>query len=151
MMARVSKTLCADLDALEALNIDALRTAWRERLNSEPPAFRAADLLRRALASKLQEATLGRDPELERRIASLVRNHERGRAPSGPKPSYRKGALVVREYDGVTHHVEVLADGYRWNGKTWRSLSEIAREITGVRWNGPRFFGLRSGKMEKRA
>jgi Protein of unknown function (DUF2924) len=150
-MARVSKAPSADLGALESLNIDALRAAWRERFNAEPPAFRAADLMRRALASKLQEAALGRDLELDKQIASLVRNHERGRAPSGPKPSYREGALVVREYDGVTHHVEVLANGYRWNGKTWRSLSEIAREITRVRWNGPRFFGLRSGRAEKRA
>ena len=52
--------------------------------------------------------------------------------------------MFVREYEGVAHRVEATADGFRWQGRAWKSLSQIAREITGVRWNGPRFFGLRA-------
>ena len=55
----------------------------------------------------------------------------------------KEGGRLLREWNGVTHTVEVLEDGYRWNGDTYRSLSAVARAITGARWSGPRFFGLR--------
>ena len=139
------------LAALAAMNIDALRLAWSERFGEEPPKYRAADLLRRALANRLQEETLGRDPDLERRIAALVRAHLRGDKAEGPKPSFRRGVILKREYGGVVHEVEVIQDGFRWNGQTFKSLSQIARQITGVRWNGPRFFGLRGPTTGARA
>jgi len=55
----------------------------------------------------------------------------------------RPGTVLVREWQGITHHVTVVAEGYLWNGQTHQSLSKIARAITGTKWNGPRFFGLR--------
>ena len=54
----------------------------------------------------------------------------------------KPGTRLVREWNGRTYHVEVVADGFVWNGRTHRSLSAIAREITGAQWSGPRFFGL---------
>lgn len=133
----------SELDRLEAMKMDELRSAWRTLYQEEPPAFRAGDLMRRALANKLQEDDLGRDRDLEKSIEKLVRGYRRGERYSGPKSSFKAGVLLTREHCGVTHHVEVLADGFRWNGQDWKSLSQIARQITGVRWNGPRFFGLR--------
>jgi Protein of unknown function (DUF2924) len=55
----------------------------------------------------------------------------------------RNGTVLVREWQGATHHVTVVNDGFLWNGSTYRSLSGIARAITGTNWNGPRFFGMR--------
>jgi hypothetical protein len=58
----------------------------------------------------------------------------------------RTGSVLVREWRGTTHHVTVIADGFLWNGQTHRSLSRIARAITGTNWNGPRFFAMREGR-----
>jgi hypothetical protein len=58
------------------------------------------------------------------------------------KPSIKPGTRLVREWNGRTHHVEVLDKGFRWNDRTYRSLSSIAKAITGAHWSGPRFFGL---------
>ena len=63
-----------------------------------------------------------------------------GRPPGGAGPAC--GGRLLREWNGVTHIVEVEEGGYRWNGETYRSLSAVARAITGTRWSGPRFFGL---------
>jgi hypothetical protein len=60
----------------------------------------------------------------------------------------KPGVILVRQWKGVSHRVTVLQDGFAYDGKTFDSLSEIARLITGSRWNGPRFFGLRSGNKE---
>ena len=69
----------------------------------------------------------------------LAGSNGEGRAP----PLGRPGTILVRQWQGATHHVTVVADGYVWNGRTHSSLSGIARAITGTKWNGPRFFGLR--------
>lgn len=137
--------LTEEVRALQAMNIDALREEWRRRLKEPPPALRAADLLRRCLADRIQTEVLGQDLDLQRRLARLVRGHGRGEKPRGAQPIFRPGTLLVREYAGRTHRVEVLAEGFLWEERRWKSLSEIARAITGVRWNGPRFFGLREG------
>ncbi len=77
------------------------------------------------------------------------------RCPAGPTqprlvlPRYRAGAMLEKMWQGRRHHVAVMANGYRWEGKIFPSLSAVARAITGARWNGPRFFGLRAnGKAE---
>ena len=62
------------------------------------------------------------------------------------QPLPRTGTILVREWRGTTHQVTVVDDGFIWNGKTYRSLSSIARAITGTKWNGPRFFGMREAK-----
>jgi Protein of unknown function (DUF2924) len=138
--------LAAEVRALVALNIDGLRDEWRRRFRAPPPALRAPDLMRRLLADRIQTEALGRDEALERRLAALVRGYGRGETPRAPQPIFRPGTVLVREHQGRTHRVEVLAEGFLWEGGTYKSLSEIARAITGVRWNGPRFFGLREPK-----
>ena len=62
----------------------------------------------------------------------------------------RSGSVLVREWQGVTHHVAIVNDGFIWNGSTYRSLSGIARAITGTKWNGPRFFGMRNVNGKER-
>ena len=81
-----------------------------------------------------------------RAFAALDRLAKTGSDKSAPLPqasSVRPGTLLVREWDGVLHRVMALDQGFAWNGTSYRSLSEVARAITGTRWNGPRFFGLR--------
>jgi hypothetical protein len=135
--------LAADVRALADLNIEGLRDEWRRRFRAPPPALRAPDLMRRMLADRIQTEALGRDEALERRLNVLVRGYGRGEKPRAPRPVFRPGTVLEREHQGRTHRVEVLDQGFSWEGRTHKSLSVIARAITGVRWNGPRFFGLR--------
>lgn len=132
----------ADVAALGDLNIDGLRDVWRRRFGAPPP-IRSGDILRRCLAERIQLEAFGEDGDLERELAALARAYRRGKAPAPTRPTVSRGAVLTREYAGEIHRVEALEQGFEWRGKTWRSLSEIAREITGARWNGPRFFGLR--------
>ncbi len=129
--------LADGLQSLEAMDLEGLRRAWRERYG-EPPKLRAVDLLRRMLAWKIQvDAAGGVDPELK---AAL---RQRG-APRGP--AIAPGATLGREWRGVRHDVEIVAAGVLYQGEVHESLSAVARQITGVRWNGPRFFGLRAAE-----
>lgn len=134
------------LQEIEDAGVDRLRQIWRDRLPDPVPPVRAGDILRRALAERLQEEALGRDQALEQRLRKLSSRHKPGRRPRLQTASYQPGSLLVRDHEGMRHEVEVMASGYRWRGATYNSLSKIAREITGVRWNGPRFFGLREEK-----
>ncbi len=124
--------------SFEVMNLDDLREAWRARYGA-PPTLRSADLLKRMLAWRVQsEAMGGLDRNLVRQILSA------GQAKRGPRRSIVcKGVKLVREWQGEVHEVEVQDGGYLYNGARYASLSSIARKITGTRWNGPRFFGLR--------
>lgn len=133
------------LAAIQDMGVDGLRLVWRERLG-EPPAIRSRDILRRALAEQLQMAGAGRDAVLDRRLAKVAARHRTGCKPKVRTTTFKPGSTLVREWQGERHQVEVAADGYIWNGQKHASLSKIARIITGVRWNGPRFFGLREGE-----
>jgi hypothetical protein len=124
------------LRGLEKMDLAALREAWRDRYG-EPPKLRAADLLRRMLAWKIQiEAAGGVSPDLK---AAL-------RKPSGHRgPTLPVGVKLSREWKGIRYEVEIVEDGgVLYDERTFESLSAVARQITGARWNGPRFFGLRT-------
>lgn len=122
---------------LGTISIDALRARWRQELRAEPPAGFTKDLLARALADRLQTKAFG---GLSAKTAKLLREFGQGIDP----PRYIKvGSVIVREYGGVLHEVVVVPGGFLWQGKTFESLSTIAKRITGTTWNGPRFFGLR--------
>ena len=117
---------------------EVLVRTWRQLHGSAPPRSMSQPLLRRVLAFDLQLSAAGGWPEgLEARLTRLAAGGERPRAAE-PKA----GGRLLREWNGITHVVEITPDGYRWKGQTWRSLSVIAREITGAHWSGPRFFGL---------
>jgi hypothetical protein len=122
---------------LTGLDLEALRSAWRLRYG-KPPSLRSVDLVRRMLAWRLEvDAAGGLDGALADGLK--VRGRAAGSAPALPPV----GARIAREWKGVVHEVAAIEGGYLYAGETFDSLSAIARKITGVRWNGPRFFGLR--------
>lgn len=151
-MAR-SKTASVDASAVEAevarigtMNKAELRSVWRIKYKSDPPRAFGPDLLRRSLAYRIQEDAFGGLPartkrELDHLIALLSKKPtSRIELPRRIKP----GAVLIREWKGKVVRVTVVENGFLFEGKTFSSLSEIALLITGTKWNGPRFFGLRS-------
>ncbi len=135
------------LALLDTMSIEDLRREWGERLGEPPPPVRSPDILRRALAEALQTRAAGLGVgKPDRRLASAAARHRMGHKPKVRTTSFKTGSTLVREWQGRRHEVEVIPGGYLWNGEKHASLSKVARLITGVRWNGPRFFGLRDGE-----
>ena len=131
-------------DELDQLGRARLKIAWEEAFGSPPPPYLSVGFMRKALAHDRQCRTQGGLPaSVRRRLAAIARG---GDAGAGPAPSISPGAHLVREWNGRTYRVEVLPDGYRMDGRTYRSLSAVARRITGTAWSGPRFFGLADRK-----
>ena len=134
--------LANDLAALPNLSGAELRAHWQASTDTPAPAVPDA-LLRRLLAQHLQERRYGRLPVLVARELERSASGGMASAPARPVLSLTPGTRLVREWNGTTISVEVNESGFSWNGRTWRSLSEIARMVTGAHWSGPRFFGLR--------
>jgi hypothetical protein len=135
-----------DLAKLPLTPIQQLRLRWRAAFRNEPPAAFGPDLLRRSIAQRMQEQHYGGLSPSARRQLDQIAKARKG-TPSGrillPK-RIKPGAVLVRTWNDKSHRVMVLDDGFAYEGRSYASLSEIAREITGTRWNGPKFFGLRS-------
>ena len=109
---------------------------WREVFGRSPPKYLSPQFLRRVLIWEALNRTLGGlSTKTERRLKQIASGKA---ALTHAKP----GSQLVREWNGRTYQVEVVKDGYVLDGKTWRSLSAIARHITGAHWSGPRFFGV---------
>lgn len=139
-----ARTLAEDLAALRGLPLDALKERWAALYGAPPPARLGRALMVRAVAHRLQEQAMGGlAPATRRRLARAAEEIGVGRAPSPPPSTVKSGTRLLREWQGVTHEVIVLEDGIRYRGETWATLSAVAREITGTRWSGPLFFGLR--------
>jgi hypothetical protein len=136
----------AELDQLPTMPIVDLRKRYRELFRTEPPKAFGPDLLRRSIAHQIQEKAYGGLSVSTKRLldqlvrAAMAKPGGRLELPRRIKP----GSELVRTWKGKTYRVMVMANGFAHDGKTFASLSEIASEITGTRWNGPRFFGLRS-------
>jgi hypothetical protein len=143
--------LASDLASLPHLTRDALRERWREVYDTEAPAHLGRDLLIRAVAYRLQEQAQGGLSAAVRRIlARAAENGATGRPVQAmPTRQVKPGARLLREWHGVTHEVIVLDEGVLFRGKRHRSLSEVARIITGSRWSGPTFFGLNSVSKDR--
>jgi Protein of unknown function (DUF2924) len=120
-----------------------LRVAWRELHRTGPPQGLSRDLLIRALAHQLQEQTHGGTSRAQRRrLQTLAREFEKGSGYSDPGIILRTGTTLVRQWRGHTHTVLVGEDGFKYEGRHYRSLTVIAERITGAHWSGPRSFGL---------
>jgi len=131
------------LEALPALSPAELRSEWRRLYRNQPPRL-SRDLLIRAIAYRIQELRYGGLSKATRRkLAALVTapQSEEEIAPE-PAQKIRPGARLVREWNGRTHTVTVKEEGFTYAGRSYLSLTAIAREITGAHWSGPRFFGL---------
>jgi Protein of unknown function (DUF2924) len=134
------QSLDTQLTALEAMSADELKAEWR-RVHRSPPPSISRSLLVLALGFDVQCRAMGKMASSTRNV---LRNAEHGAPRSTPVPN---GARLMRSWNGQTYVVETSEDGViRWNNREWRSLSEVARAITGTRWSGPAFFGLRSRK-----
>jgi hypothetical protein len=144
------KTPERKVSELSNLPISELRVRWRELFRrSAPPAF-GPDLLQRSIAFKIQEnAYGGLSVESRRTLDLLVRKLRENPKETLELPRRIKtGSELVRTWNGTCHRVIVGDGGYVYADETYKTLSEIARKITGTRWNGPRFFGLRNRKAE---
>ncbi len=116
---------------------------WRELLKCEPPRYASPKFLALAIAYAIQErATCGLPAKVRRQLGAIAS----GKTARPARVSLKPGTVLIRNWHGTTHRVEVTSVGFAWNGATHRSLSVIARTITGTRWNGRRFFGLMDGK-----
>jgi hypothetical protein len=121
---------------------------WRRTFRTSPPRGFTKGLIGRYLAYHVQEKALG---GLDRAIERFLDDLALGREPGTPRPRrLKRGTVVVREYQGERHTVTIGTDGFIWRERAYRSLSAIAREITGQVWNGPRFFGVRIADSDKR-
>jgi len=137
----------ARLAALKAMKTPELKAQWRELFDSEPPPFNRRYLESR-LAYRIQELAYGGlKPETIRRLERLGEELDGGdRSKSRIRADLKPiaGTRLIREWQGVEHVVTVTADGYEWQGRPYKSLSSVARAITGTRWNGWVFFGLKN-------
>ena len=141
------KTLDVEIARLRDFDVGALRARWQDVFRRQPPPYLPRHLLFRMLAYRLQADHLGDlDGESRRLLDSAVSPEAAGKRAVERARVTRDmshGTMLGREWNGRMHRVAVLAEGFAWNGKTYPSLSKIALAITGTRWNGPRFFGLR--------
>lgn len=144
-----------ELAGLANLDLEALRRRWRALTGRAAPEHLPRQLLVRLLVYRIQADTFGDlDAKSIKRLRQIAEQCAKGDGPSGMPTleglnlssrgarSPALGTVLGREHGGTMHHVMVRADGFAWNGTTYRSLSEVAFAITGTRWNGRRFFGL---------
>ena len=145
--------LDVEVTRLRDLDVRELRNRWHAVLGRTAPPHLPRHLLFRILAYRLQADRLGDLDSESQRL--LDRSGSPERAGQNAVDSVRRitdlrpGTILGREWNGKMQRVAVLADGFSWNGKTYPSLSQIALAITGTRWNGPRFFGLRDKPQTK--
>ena len=142
----MTDTIIARITALKSKPTPDLRSLWRDLFESEPPRQNRRFLESR-LAYRIQELEYGGlKPATIKRLEALGEELDGGKAEVRRKRADDRpiaGTRLVRDYQGVEHCVTVLADGFDYQGQPYKSLSAIARAITGTRWNGWVFFGLR--------
>ena len=135
---------------LPTLPTPKLKAMWRELTGTEPPPYNRTFLVKR-LAYRIQELAFGGlSVQAERRLDDLVDELDGKKKPKAKDMTAPiLGTKLIRVWQGVLQEVTALADGFEWQGRRYQSLSAVARAITGTRWNGPLFFGLRKhGKLE---
>jgi hypothetical protein len=149
-MQSVDPTVEAELDRLPSMPIADLRRRYRELFKAEPPKAFGPDLLRRSVAHRMQEKAYGGLSSSSRRLLNQLIKAARTK-PNGRLELPRRiklGSELVRTWNGRTYRVIVTTEGFAWEDQTFTSLSEVASRITGTKWNGPRFFGLRTPSAE---
>ncbi|MDP1738053.1 MAG: DUF2924 domain-containing protein [Caulobacter sp.] len=124
-----------EVRALERLDLDGLREAWRRRFG-RPPQVRSVELLRLSLAWRIQAEVFGG-------LSAATRRRLREGGGNGRSDNVSAGVRITKQWRGELYEIERLEKGYRWKGSFYPSLSAVAKAITGVKRNGPQFFGLR--------
>src|SRR5271163_1794687 len=154
MKHKVSSTTSAlahEIAALRKATPADLKERWLALYGSEPPRRISRDLLIRALAHRIQERALGGLRPSMRRLLAKVAADASVRRPIqvAPEPNIRPGMVLLREWQGTQHQVIVREDGIVFKGKQYKSLSQVAFRITGTKWSGPLFFGLKANRQEQ--
>lgn len=135
--------LRTEIARIRTLTIDDLRAHWRKTFRKEVPEALTKDLIARMLIWHVQAQAFGGH---DRVTLKTLESYAKGRPLAARAVRHLgPGTELVREYKGERHTVTAMSDGFAWRGATYQSLTTIAREITGTKWNGPRFFGLRTG------
>ena len=146
--------LDVEIARLRDLDVNELRGRWQAAFGRPAPPHLPRHLVLRMVAYQLQAERFGDlDAQSRRRLDQTVIPQTAGPSPASVRQSIsqlRPGTTLGREWNGHMQRVSVLPDGFAWNGKTYRSLSQVAFAITGTRWNGPRFFGLRDKSAKAR-
>lgn len=139
------------LTALATMSPSQLRSEWRQMFRESPPAV-GPTLLGLGIAYRLQEKAMGGLPSARvRELAKLAKQVAKSSLSLEPAASLKVGSRLVRDWHGEPHQVLIRDDGFVYRDKLYRSLTPIAREITGSHWSGPRFFGLKGAKATARA
>jgi hypothetical protein len=137
------------LAALKDMPVAALKAEW-QALFDAPAPNNSRTFLEGRLAYRIQELTYGGPDKQTRRLLDLLADEVEGtltrKAQIADPRNPVAGTKLIREWDGIAHTVTVLNGGFDWQGRRYKSLSAVARAITGTRWNGYRFFGLRASK-----
>jgi hypothetical protein len=139
------------LEQLAQLDLEALKQTWVSVFSGSPPSRMPRDFLIKLLAQGLQEQGAGSIPKaLERAMAKSSYGGAENSSSAEPSGNLTLGTRLIRSWGHTNHEVMVIENGFAYRGKAYRSLSEVAREITGARWSGPRFFGLKRGGRAER-
>lgn len=152
--AATDGAVLAQLAAMQRVSVNELKAKWEALFGTAAPN-NARAFLELRIGYRIQELTYGGLTKETRRVLDLLADEVEGKItrksmvadPRNPVV----GTKLVREWDGAEHTVTVMRDGYEWQGRKYRSLSAVAKSITGTNWNGFRFFGMREKKSEKRA
>ena len=147
-MPKSNVLLAAELKEPGGLRTDELRQRWAEFYGVAPSPRISRELLVRAVAHRIQEEAHGDlGKACRRQLARLAETlREGGSLEVTQTRSFKPGTKLIREWKGKVHEVVIAGGTYIWAGQNYRSLSQIARAITGTRWSGPRFFGLEAGQ-----
>jgi len=145
--ATIKTSIGDEIAHLRGLNLKGLRSRWLSVFQKPPPDQLPRHLLFAIIAYRIQADRLG---DLDRPTKQVLERTDRGTTMSARHVSFDQkrteltpGTVLVREWDRHSQRVMVMPDGFAWNGQTYDSLSKVAFAITGTKWNGPRFFGLR--------
>ena len=145
-------TLASEIAALAEATPADLKSRWRALYSTEPPRRISRDLLTRAVAYRIQEKALGGLKPSTRRLLARVAADASARRPIQvtPAPTLTPGTVLLREWHGTQHQVIVREHGIEFQGKRYKSLSQVAHRITGSKWSGPLFFGLKAKRSGAR-
>jgi hypothetical protein len=149
---RDPQKLAPHLEQLRELNSDQLHEHWHTLFWADPPPKLRLSLLVQAIAYRLQEKALGGLKPSTLRLLERIADDAAARRQISTTPEKIRvgsGTVLVREWHNTKHQVTVLKDGFLYHAKRFHSLSQIARTITGSRWSGPLFFGLKSPRKEQ--